>query len=274
LVGSDSREDLDSTIGFAEVEGQRADVVMVVFRAPDRVGILSLPRDLWIDSPCNGEQTRINSLLLGCGDEMNGPTLLLVGVENLIGEQIDHIAIADLAGFQGAVDAIGGYEICVERPVRDRNANLELPAGCTLASGEQTLAWLRSRRTQELTDAGWRIMAGVNDLMRNERQRKFLIDMMGRLSDFSSPQEIAAVASAVAPFVTVDSELTLLDAVNLAWTMRGLSDGSVVSLEVPVYDFVAESGAAVLKAAVPVSEIVAEFLRGATAGESLPKAAN
>ncbi len=274
LVGSDSREDLEDITGFGTAEGRRADVVMVLFRAPGRVGILSLPRDLWVENPCTGDQSRLNALLEGCGEEMNGPTLLTVGVEDLIGERVDHFAMVDLAGFQDAVDAIGGYEICVENPVRDRQANLELPAGCTHASGAQTLAWLRSRHTQELTPAGWRIMAGMNDLARNERQRRFLIDMLGRLSNFSSPQEIATVASAVAPFVTVDSELTLIQAVNVAWTMRGLDDGSIVSLEVPVFDFVAENGAAVLKAAVPVSEIVAEFLGGETAGSGLPESAN
>jgi len=274
LVGSDSREDLDSLEGFGAAEGRRADVVMVLFRAPGKVGILSLPRDLWVEDPCTGGQSRLNALLEGCGEETNGPTLLTVGVEDLIGERVDHFAMVDLAGFQDAVDAIGGYEICVERPVRDRRANLELPAGCTQASGAETLAWLRSRRTQELTEAGWRIMPGMNDLVRNERQREFLIDMMGRLSDFSSPQEMAALASAVAPFVVVDAELTLIQAVDLAWAMRGLSDGSIVSIEVPVYDFVAETGAAVLKAAIPVREIVAEFLTGGTAGERLPQAAS
>lgn len=274
LVGSDSREDLEDTTGFGKAEGHRADVVMVLFRAPGRVGILSLPRDLWVANPCTGGQGRLNALLEGCGEEMNGPTLLTIGVEDLIGERVDHFALVDLAGFQDAVDAIGGYEICVENPVRDRRANLELSAGCTHASGAQTLAWLRSRHTQELTPAGWRIMPGMNDLVRNQRQREFLIDMLGRLSDFSSPQEVAAVASAVAPFVTVDSELTLVQAVNLAWTMRGLDDGSIVTLKLPVFDFVAENGAAVLKAAVPVNEVVAEFLGGETAEEELPGTAN
>ena len=39
-------------------------------------------------------------------------------------------------------------------------ARLALPAGCTQATGAQTLAWLRSRNTQELTAEGWRAHAG------------------------------------------------------------------------------------------------------------------
>lgn len=270
LVGSDSREHLTETSGFGSFEGRRADVVMVVIRSRGGAAILSLPRDLWVESACDGQMTRLNEELEGCGDILNGPTLLTLTVERVIGETIDHFALVDLAGFQEAVDTVGGYEICLDRAVRDSRANLSLPAGCTLASGEQTLAWLRSRHTQELTEDGWRTMPGVNDLARNERQRDFLIDMMGRLSDFSSPQALAGTAQAVAGFITVDSELSLVSAVDLAWTLRGIGEGDVIELEVPVVDHTTENGAAVLVPSTPVPRIVAEFLAPETAGGDDP----
>lgn len=260
LVGSDSRAELDSVDGFGDVSGTRADVIMVLLRTESQAAVLSLPRDLLVEDTCSGGEARINRMLEGCGESMNGPTLLTLSVESLVGETVDHFAMVDLAGFQEAVDAIGGYEICVENPVRDQKANLELPAGCTHASGEQTLAWLRSRRTQELTDDGWQIMEGMSDLARNDRQRAFLIDMMGRLGDISSPQDMASTARAVAPHMTVDSELTLVSAVNLAWTMRGFGSGSVAELELPVRGFTTEDGAAVLLPQTPIDEIVAEFI--------------
>lgn len=265
LVGSDSRDDLDDLDGFGEFPGDRADVVIVLLRTETGAAVLSLPRDLWVTDVCTGREARINGMLEGCGEKMNGPTLLTLAVENLIGQTVDHFALIDLAGFQGAVDAIGGYEICVELPVRDVRANLELPAGCTMASGDQALAWLRSRSTQELTETGWRTMSGVSDLARNDRQREFLIDMMASLSSFSSPQAVTAAAQAVAPFLTVDSSLTLLEAVSIAWTMRGLSSGSVIELSVPVYEFTTEQGAAVLLPSIPVDEIVAGFVVPETA---------
>jgi LCP family protein required for cell wall assembly len=268
LVGSDSREDLDDLEGFGEFSGNRADVVMVLFRTESEAAVLSLPRDLWVADMCTGREARINGLLEGCGD-MNGPTLLTLSVESLIGETVDHFAMVDLAGFQSAVDAIGGYEICVERAVRDRRAKLELPAGCTMASGDQALAWLRSRHTQELTDSGWRTMDGMSDLARNDRQRKFLIDMMSSLSDLSSPAAVTAAAQAVAPFLTVDSGLTLVEAVTLAWTMRGIASGAVIELDLPVYGFTTEQGAAVLLPSIPVEEIVASFVIPETADSAI-----
>lgn len=258
LVGSDSRSDLDDTEGFGDFEGNRADVVMILFKDESKTGLLSLPRDLLVTDPCLGGQDKLSQMLEGCPG-VNGPTLLTLAVEELIAEPVDHFALIDLAGFQAAVDAVGGYEICLDRAVRDRRANLQLPAGCTLANGEQTLAWLRSRHTQELTDSGWRTVPGINDLIRNERQREFLIHMMGRIADFSSPQDMVQAAQAVAPYVTVDSELSMVDAANLAWTMRGLGSGDVAQLSVPVYDDTTEAGA-VLRPSTPVDQVVAEFL--------------
>ena len=268
LVGSDSRDHLASVEGFGEFEGQRADVVMVLIRPADgsRAAILSLPRDLLVDNVCRAGEHRLNDALQGCGS-MNGPTALTRTVEDVIGHEIDHFALIDLAGFQEAVDAVGGYEICLERPVRDPRAQLKLPAGCTQATGAQTLAWLRSRSTQELTEDGWRVMPGVNDLTRNERQRAFLLSMMGHLSDFSSPTDVADVAQTIAPFVTVDSDLSFIDAVNLAWTMRDLSRGNIDELEIPVSDATTATGAAVLVAGVDIADLVDDYLAPEVAQE-------
>lgn len=264
IVGSDSRESLETTEGFGDFGGQRADVVMVMIHPRDGSdpAVLSIPRDLLVPDVCTGGVHRINDALDGCAGSLNGPSELTITVEGLTGLNVDHFAMADLAGFQDVVDEIGGYEICVENAVRDDKAGLELPAGCTQASGEESLAWLRSRRTQELTDSGWRTMSGVSDLTRNERQREFMVEMMSSVSDFSSPQEMLSLAGAIAPHITVDSGLSLFDAVGLAWTLRGL--GSVQTLEVPVGDAMSDSGAAVLVATTPVSEIVAAFLDGSS----------
>lgn len=267
MVGSDSREDLADLEGFGDFEGNRADVVMVLFKDDGKAGLLSLPRDLLVANPCGGPDDRINEMLEGC-DAFNGPTALTLAVEQIMDHSIDHFALVDFVGFQEAVDAIGGYEICVENPVRDERAGLQLPAGCTHADGVQTLAWMRSRRTEELTDSGWRVMSGMSDLARNERQRAFLIDMMGEVADVTSPQDMMSAAQAVAPFVTVDSELSLMDAVNLAWTMRGLDSGAIAELEVPVYDATTDQGASVLLPSTPVDEIVAEFLSAPAATDA------
>lgn len=121
---------------------------------------------------------------------------------------------------------------------------------------------MRSRHTQELTDSGWQTMTGVSDLTRNERQREFMVSMMSRLADFSSPTDIAALAREVAPHVTVDSSLSFLDAVGLGWTMRGLGSASILELDVPVQYATTDNGAAVLVSTIEIAEVVEAYLSG------------
>jgi hypothetical protein len=80
---------------------------------------------------------------------------------------------------------------------------------------------------------------------------------------------VRAAAQAIAPFLTVDSSLTLLEAVSIAWTMRGLSSGSVIELSLPVYEFTTEQGAEVLLPSIPVDEIVARFVVPETADSAI-----
>src|SRR5690606_26960507 len=129
--------------------------------------------------PCG--QMRINDTLQGCQD-MNGESTLLATVESLTGLGVDHVAIVDMAGFQEVVDRLGGYEICVENPVRDPKAKLDLPAGCHLADGADTLAWLRSRNTQEqMEDGRWVRMDGVNDRSEERRVGQVLTGLPWRI---------------------------------------------------------------------------------------------
>lgn len=267
LVGSDSRAGLDDLDGFGDFEGSRADVLLLLIRPRDGqdAAIVSLPRDLWVSTPCG--QERITETLQGC-EGMNGESTLLVTVESLTGLGVDHLALVDLAGFQQVVDELGGYEICLDRPVRDEKAKLDMAAGCRMADGSDTLAWLRSRNTLELTEDGtWVLMTGVSDLTRNERQREFLVEMLGRLGNFTDPQDALTVAQTIAPHVTVDSQLGITQAVSLAWTMRGLED-SIEDVSIPVSDYVTQTGAQVLVAATDIESIIAEVVAVETVGEA------
>lgn len=259
LVGSDSRANLDDLSGFGSFEGARADVLMLLIRPREegKAAIVSLPRDLWVSTPCG--QERINESLAGC-EGMDGVSTLVVTVESLTGLGVDHITMVDMAGFREVVDDLGGYEICLEYPVKDRKAALDLPAGCHKANGDDTLAWLRSRSTLQMNEAGnWVLMSGVSDLTRNQRQREFLIEMLGRLSNFTDPQDALTVAQTIAPHVTVDSELGITDAVSLAWTMRGLGE-RIEEIEIPVADYKTQAGAEVLVATGDIERMIAEVV--------------
>ncbi|NED58949.1 LytR family transcriptional regulator, partial [Micromonospora aurantiaca] len=64
-----------------------------------------------------------------------GPTCTWKTLESLTGIHIDHFVQVDFAGFKRMVDALGGVEICVDKPVNDPRAELYLKAGKQTVKG-------------------------------------------------------------------------------------------------------------------------------------------
>jgi len=265
IVGTDNRP------GFP---GDRADVIIVALVPGDeRPPVLfSLPRDLWIESPCIGTSVRINELLAGCGSEVTGPELLAVAVEDFIDNPIDHFALIDFAGFESVVDAFGGVGICLEYAIRDPKVDFEgtiLPAGCSNATGAQALAWVRSRRTLEYVDGiGWRTQPGVNDLVRNQRQQDLLFALLGKVGSFRDVTRLGALAQSVASAVVLDDDLSVKEAVLLAWQMRALEPEDVIRLTVPVEYHITGGGASVLRPTGDFADMVRLSLTGLASADS------
>ncbi|HEY5651221.1 MAG TPA: LCP family protein [Acidimicrobiia bacterium] len=259
LVGTDDRSGLDDLTDFGDFEGRRADVVVVAVVDADRVEarLVSLPRDLVAPDLCGvHDEIRLADALEGCRT-IGGETLLQLTVEQITGISIDHVASVDLEGFQEAVDELGGYEICVEHAVRDAASGLDLDAGCTAASGEQTLAWIRSRKTEELVDGRWRTIPGANDLARNARERQFLTDMFQRIIDATNVRQLQSLAATVAPHLTLDSSLDLPRLVQTGWSMRLLTADAIETVAIPVADETLRQ-MAVLRPTVDVAAFLSE----------------
>lgn len=241
--------------------GARADVIILALfpSGSDQPVMLSLPRDLYLPNRCGSTYSRINATLRGCGSSVNGPTLLALAVEDFTGIPIDHFALFDFDGFERIIDALGGVEICVDRAVRDALSFLDLPAGCTNASGEQSLAWVRSRSTEEFLNGEWRRKPGVNDLTRNERQQDVLLAMFSKLQQFDSPSQLSPIVESLTNEFTLDDQLGVGEAITLAWNLRSLKADEITRLRIPVRDFTTDNGDRVL---LPTSSF-SDLLRAA-----------
>jgi LCP family protein required for cell wall assembly len=240
----------------------RADVIILVMLPVDGAPpiMVSLPRDLYLPNRCTQLYTRLNANFNGCGNEINGATLLSGAVEDFTGVEIDHFALFTFDGFEEIIDEVGGVEICVDYPVRDRKAFLDLPAGCTNATGAQALAWVRSRSTLEFTNGAWRTMSDVSDLTRNERQQDVILAMLEKAAGFDSPQELAGVVRSLTSAFTLDDQLGLSEAIALAWDLRGLKPSEIVRLKIPVENYETSAGAQVLVATRPFDELLEEHI--------------
>ena len=228
--------------------GSRADVIILTMipSGDEPPLMVSLPRDLYLPNRCFQNYSRINANLAGCGDDVNGPTLLALAVEDFTGVPVDHFALFDFEGFENIIDEVDGVEICLTYAVRDSRSDLDLPAGCTVANGEQALAWVRSRHTQEYVDGRWRTMPGVSDLTRNQRQQEVILAMVEKARSFASPNDLTAKVASLTDFFTFDDQLGLPEAISIAWGLREVSLERVYRIEIPVKNHRTSDGAAVL----------------------------
>ncbi|WP_454164085.1 LCP family glycopolymer transferase [Gordonia iterans] len=167
IVGTDSRADLSQDqkdkLATGDSDGARTDTIMLAHLPPSgKPMLISIPRDLYVAVPGLGNH-KINAAY-----NDGGPQLLVRTVEELSGLRIDHYAEIGFGGFDRLVDAVGGVEMCLDRPLRDPKAGLRLKAGCQKLNGAQALGLVRTRAFPNA------------DLERVVNQRKFMSALMSR----------------------------------------------------------------------------------------------
>ena len=94
-------------------DARRSDSLLLMRTDPDRhrISYLSIPRDLRVDIPGYGSG-KINS-----ANQFGGPALTLATVRSLTGLPIHHVVVVDFDGFKDLIDALGGIEIDVPKPI-------------------------------------------------------------------------------------------------------------------------------------------------------------
>ena len=217
VLGSDTRAGLtpeeQAQFGSEDaLDGERSDTIILLHVDPrrDRAVVLHFPRDLRVRIPDHGVD-KINAAY-----ELGGPGLVVRTVREFTGLPIHNYMEIDLAGFQELVDAVGGVRICIDRPMIDDLAGLNLPrAGCYLLDGKKALGFVRARH-----------IAGdiVPDFARIARQQQFMRAMLNRLLSFGALLDQQVLQDAVSK-VTTDEKLTGADLVLLGQKLRQLAEG-------------------------------------------------
>jgi hypothetical protein len=111
-----------------------------------------------------------------------------------------------------------------------------------VADGKTALAWVRSRTLQELVDGEWRAVAGEGDLARNLRQQQLLIEMLGVLKRFRSPQSLVDLTEDLDELLVLDENLSIPGAIGMAWDLRRLGPSSIQRPVIPVDSAVSPDG--------------------------------
>lgn len=136
VLGTD--EDIDN-VG-------RTDTIMLVSFDPRSgdAGVLSIPRDTRVEIPGRTGYHRIN-----VAHALGGPELVMRTVERLLGVNVHHYVAVSFTGFERFIDALGGIEVNIERPMRyddfAQGLHIDLQPGRQVLNGRQALHYVRYR---------------------------------------------------------------------------------------------------------------------------------
>lgn len=249
----------------------RTDVVMLAHVDPRQgiVNLISVPRDTWVEIPCEGIKTCYSPDKLAHahaygGDQ--GPELAVATVEKFLGVQVDGYARVDFDGFKQVIDTLGGVDIVIEK-----NMDYEDPTPPGLyihfkgspepqhLTGKQALEYVRFRND------------GQGDVGRTERTRKFLHAVLDTLKSKGTVSKLPQLWKDMAPYVK-----TNIDSGTIAALARvaGKVDSQSIQMEmVPGTPKVLDKGPWIWEAdAAKTQDLVNRLIHFPTK-EGAPKAA-
>jgi polyisoprenyl-teichoic acid--peptidoglycan teichoic acid transferase len=153
-------------------------VLVVLDERTDHVGLISIPRDLYVAIP-EATTDRINTVYNVARHSRRDPLELLSRVvEDTLTLPVEHALALDLGVFERAVDAVGGVDVDVQCPIRDNFVDsrevggrrlLDLDAGQQHLDGATAAMYVRSRH-------------GRSDFSRARRQQAVLLGVQHALS--------------------------------------------------------------------------------------------
>lgn len=236
LIGSDSRDGQDAKFGTDGEDSGRSDTTMLVHLPADRetATVVSIPRDLWVRIPeCvgpAGDVVPASEAKFNDAYQRGGVSCTIKTVKQVTGLPVNHVAVVDFAGFENIVDAVGGVPVCLEQPINDPAALLNLPAGPQVLDGEEALGVARARET----------LGDGSDLSRIARQQALVLVIAGHVKDenlLTDPGRLYSTLSATLGSLATDADLASLPAMaSLLWQVKNVPLDQVVVLTVPVED--------------------------------------
>lgn len=174
--------------------GLLADTIMVAAIKPaeNKVALISVPRDLYVQDPGTSSHSKINAIhaLYEEKGEGKGMETMKQVVAEVTGLPIHYVVRLDFRGFKELVDTVGGVDVYLDKPFTEPSqfegeaaANFSLPAGKNHLNGEKALFFVRARYTS-------------SDFERAKRQQQVLIALkdklltLGTLGDFGKASNI------------------------------------------------------------------------------------
>lgn len=136
----------------ADAEGTLNDVNLLVHvsQEPRRITVVSFPRDLMLSIPeCEDAEGDVHSAMskqpLNTAYTDGGLNCVAKTITLLTGQEIQFAASVTFGGVIEITNAIGGVDVCLATPIKDRYTGLDMTAGTHTVQGLEALQFLRTR---------------------------------------------------------------------------------------------------------------------------------
>lgn len=182
-------------------------------------GILSIPRDLWVDIPGMIRPNKINAAYR-FGEHYQlpggGPGLAMRTVEQLLGIPVDFYLEMDFYAFERAIEEIGGIDVEVQEEIKVHRlapkGSVILEPGKHTLDGPTALAYARNRSTSggdfDRSQRQQQVMMGIRD-------KVLKLDTLPRLL-YKAPNLYREVRSGI------KTNLSLNKMIQLAWLSQSI----------------------------------------------------
>lgn len=234
LLGSDTDQKFTNADGTHNYLAQ-SDIVVTIDPATKSVGMLSIPRDFWINIPGSGmhkldEAYSLGGPAVGSGAySPGGVALSRLTIAQDFGIHINYYAWVGLDGFVKVIDTVGGVDVDVLHPITDDNypddvgnhtgdtfayKRLYIPPGPQHLSGPEALEYVRSRHADLVGDFG-----------RSARQQQVLSALKTKLNNPDIIGQLPNIANDLNGYVKTDMQLA--DVLKLMNFARGLDPSKI-----------------------------------------------
>jgi LCP family protein required for cell wall assembly len=191
----------------------RSDTMMLLTIDPvsKTAGMLSIPRDMWVNIPGFGYSKINNAYAFGQEYKLpgGGPALAMKTVENFLGISIQYYAQVEFTTFEQMIDTIGGVCLTVPEEIkvgRTYEHSVTLQPGYQCLDGKSTLGYARNRYTQN------------GDVDRAERQQQVILAIRDKVLEPSNFVSLIGQAPTLYAELSggINTNLSLNDALRLA----------------------------------------------------------
>ncbi len=247
LMGIDKREGMEQERAF------RTDTMMLITidTVGKKLGMLSIPRDLWVNIPGFEARDRINTANFK-GDAFRlpggGPNLSMETIAVNLGIQVDNYIRINFTAFETLIDEINGIDVDVPQDIDDPRYPdccdgydpLYISRGITHMDGTLALKYARTRATYG------------GDFDRAARQQQVLIAVRDKILSMKMLPQLVARAPKLYSTLSdsYDTDLTLEQVVDLIGLVNDIDrdsiDSAVINADYLMNEFTTSEGAQVV----------------------------